>query len=111
MSTENLLLVRETPLANLMLDFSTRKTYLLWTIPQEQTPISFLTCWKTRQFCKKGLHRVHLTCFTCKVLKWVNGKLPVLTPIVIHQIWKLEGNSKTKRFLFKNALSLTEMLS
>ena len=111
MNPESLLLVRETPLANLVMDFSTRKMYLHWTIPQEKTPISFLFCWKTRQFCKKGLHRVHLTCCTCKVLKWVNGKLPVLTPITIHQIWKLEGNSETKKLLFRYALSLTESLS
>jgi hypothetical protein len=92
------------------------QTYIFWRLTPKQRlwlgkKLFWLTCFAKADLCEKHLKRPHLTCITCKILKVVSGKIPFLYPVIVRQIWQQTNMSVLQAFLYKNSLSLSEMLS
>lgn len=111
MQTKNLITIKILPQCDLLLNPITVETVIYWKISQSKTYISPFTCYLQHCFCNRKMKRPHLTCLTCKILSWVNGKLPQFTPIVIRQIWDIQPKTTLQSFLFKKSLSVSECLS
>jgi len=92
------------------------QAFILWKLTLKQQEfygkrISPFFCFAKADLCERHLKRPHLTCFTCKVLAMVSGKLPILTPIIIRQVWDIQPKGKLHKFVFKNCLSCAEFTS
>ena len=92
------------------------ETYLMWILTKKQrrlkgNKINWLTCFSRFDLCERHLERPHLTCVTCKILKVISGEMPLFYKINIKQIWEQTPKSVIRKRLFKDVLSLAEMLS
>lgn len=90
--------------------------FLCWILTRKQQKyygqkISPFTCYRQEKLCGKILHRVHITCFVCKLRKVVEGIKPFMQQIQINQIWIEELTPHWRRKLIKNLIRLTEYLS
>lgn len=115
MSAHKFLFERKFKNVSLLVD-DKGQTWLYWRLTPKQRSflgksISPFFCFKVADLCERHLERPHLTCFTCKILRVVSGKMPFLYPVIVHQVWQQTDMSVLQGILFKNFLSLSEMTS
>jgi len=91
-------------------------SWLVYVLTPEQKKyygkgISPFLCWKREKLCGQKLRRPHLTCLSCKTRLVVEGRLPMILPIIIKQVWYRKNRSQFYEILSKIFLSLAEVVT